>query len=86
MEMRIVITVCDSAADQQCPVWNGSPIKVHWGYADPSNTSGSENDKRQAFELTRQGFGYRMLQLLMLPVDRLDDAELSQVLNDIRQN
>src|SRR4051794_26039583 len=56
-EMRIVITVCDSAAAEQCPYWPGSPVKVHWGYADPSNAL--EADKKQAFELTRQAIGYR---------------------------
>ncbi len=81
--MRIVITVCDSAAAEACPLWPGSPVKVHWGYADPSNAPGGDEGKRQAFELTRQAIGYRMLQLLELPLDRLGDAELQQALNDI---
>ncbi|SAK87008.1 protein tyrosine phosphatase [Caballeronia fortuita] len=81
-QMRIVITVCDSAAAEACPFWPGSPVKVHWGYADPSNAPGDEG-KRQAFDLTRQAIGYRMLQLLELPLDRLGDAELQQALNDI---
>lgn len=74
--MRIVVTVCDSAAAEQCPYWPGSPVKVHWGYADPSNATGGEEAKRQAFELTRQAIGYRMLQLLQLPLATLDDAAL----------
>ncbi|WP_114809592.1 arsenate reductase ArsC [Paraburkholderia kururiensis] len=81
--MRIVITVCDSAAAEQCPLWPGSPVKVHWGYADPSNAPGGDEGKRQTFELTRQAIGYRMLQLLAVPLDRLSDAELQHALNDI---
>lgn len=84
--MSIVITVCDSAAAEQCPLWPGSPVKVHWGYADPSSASGSDTRKRQAFELTRQAIGYRMLQLLELPLGHLSDAELRQALRDIQQN
>lgn len=84
--MRIVITVCDSAAAEQCPFWPGSPVKVHWGYADPSNAPGGDEGKRQAFELTRQAIGYRMLQLLELPLDHLSDAELRQALTDILQS
>ncbi|CAB3796042.1 Arsenate reductase [Paraburkholderia caffeinitolerans] len=82
-KMRIVITVCDSAAAEECPFWPGSPVKVHWGYADPSNAQGGDDGKRQAFELTRQAIGYRMLQLLLLPLDRLDNAELQQALDGI---
>lgn len=81
--MRIVITVCDSAAAEVCPVWPGSPVKVHWGYPDPSNAAGGDEGKRQAFELTRQAIGYRMLQLLQLPLETMPDAELQRALNEI---
>jgi len=82
--MRIVITVCDSAAAEPCPFWPGSPVQVHWGYADPSNAAAA--DKKAAFELTRQALGYRMLQLLALPVDSLSDAELRTALVAISSN
>jgi arsenate reductase len=85
-QMRIVITVCDSAAAEQCPYWPGSPVKVHWGYADPSNAPGGDDDKRQAFELTRQAIGYRMLQLLSLPLDTMSNAELQEHLERISQS
>ncbi|KVD96886.1 ArsC family transcriptional regulator [Burkholderia ubonensis] len=85
-EMRIVITVCDSAAAETCPYWPGSPVKVHWGYADPSNAPGGDDGKRLAFELTRQAIGYRMLQMLMLPLDRMGNAELQTALADISKN
>ena len=81
--MRIVITVCDSAAAEQCPYWPGSPVKVHWGYADPSNAPGGDEGKRVAFELTRQAIAYRMLQLLQLPIETMTDAELQAALTDI---
>ena len=79
-QMRIVITVCDSAAAEQCPWWPGSPVKVHWGYPDPSNAP--EPEKAQAFELTRQALGYRMLQLLSLPITTMDDTALQAALLD----
>ena len=85
-EMRIVVTVCDSAAAETCPYWPGSPVKVHWGYADPSNALGGDDGKRLAFELTRQAIGYRMLQLLRLPLETMVDAELQQALVDISGN
>ena len=82
-QMRIVITVCDSAAAETCPYWPGSPVKVHWGYPDPSNAPGGDEDKRQAFELTRQAIGYRMLQLLQLPLETMSNAELQRALTEI---
>lgn len=85
-QMRIVITVCDSAAAETCPYWPGSPVKVHWGYADPSNAQGGDEGKRQAFELTRQAIGYRMLQLLALPLESLSNAELQAELERISQD
>ncbi len=85
-EMRIVITVCDSAAAEQCPYWPGSPVKVHWGYADPSNALGGDEGKRLAFELTREAIGYRMLQLLALPLESMSNAELQDALNAIAKH
>ena len=81
--MRIVITVCDSAAKETCPYWPGSPVQMHWGYPDPSNAPGGDAGKRQAFELTRQAIGYRMLQLLQLPLESMTTAELQRALNQI---
>ncbi len=87
--LSIVITVCDSAAAEQCPVFfggNGQPIKVHWGYPDPSNAEGGDEGKRRAFELTRQAIGYRMLQLLARPLASMSKAELRQALEDIARS
>jgi arsenate reductase len=78
--MRIVITVCDNAAAEPCPYWPGSPVQVHWGYPDPSLAP--EAEKAQAFELTRQAIGYRMLQLLSLPIGAMNDADLRAALTE----
>ncbi|UXH76700.1 arsenate reductase ArsC [Roseateles amylovorans] len=82
--MRIVITVCDSAAAEPCPYWPGSPVRVHWGFADPSTAP--EAERAQAFALTRQAIGYRMLQLAQLPLDAMTDAELQQALDEISRS
>lgn len=85
--LSLVITVCDSAAAESCPVFfggpGGAPAKVHWGYPDPSNAEGGDAGKRRAFELTRQALGYRMLQLLALPLSTLDRAALQQAAQSI---
>lgn len=85
--LNIVITVCDSAGAESCPVFFGGPgaqpVKVHWGYPDPSNAEGGDEGKRRAFELTRQAIGYRMLQLLALPLDTMDRSALHAALVEI---
>lgn len=81
-----MITVCDSAAAEACPVFfggQGQPLKLHWGYPDPSNAEGGDAGKRRAFELTRQAIGYRMLQLLQLPLAELDRPALQAALEAI---
>ena len=85
--LRIVITVCDSAAAEACPVFRGaagaSPVRVHWGYPDPSRVEGDEAHRQRAFELTRQAIGYRMLQLLALPLETMDRVALQSALAEI---
>jgi arsenate reductase (thioredoxin) len=82
----IVITVCDSAAAESCPLFvardGEAPVKVHWGYPDPSHAEGDEA-KRRAFELTRQALAYRLRQLLDLPLDGMDRGALQQALQAI---
>jgi arsenate reductase len=87
--LSVVITVCDRAAAETCPVFfggNGQPVKVHWGYPDPSNAEGGDEGKRRAFELTRQAIAYRLLQLLALPLDTLRRDELQVALTQIARS
>jgi arsenate reductase len=85
--LSIVITVCDNAATEVCPIFTGQegnpPVKVHWGYPDPSSAEGGDEGKRRAFELTRQAIGYRMLQLLHLPLASMGRSELTTTLQNI---
>ena len=68
------------AEAEACPVFfsaaGGQPVMVHWGYPDPSNADGRDAGKRRAFELTRQAIGYRMLQLLALPIEAMSRGDL----------
>ena len=88
--LSIVITVCDNAAAEQCPVFfstsENPPVKVHWGYPDPSNADGGDAGKQRAFELTRQALGYRMLQLLALPLETTNPQALAASLAEIGRN
>jgi arsenate reductase len=54
-----------------------------WGYPDPSNAQGGDDGKRRAFELTRQAIGYRLLQLLALPIETMDTHTLRHALQAI---
>ena len=87
LPLSVVVTVCDSAAAETCPVFFGGsgaqPVKVHWGYPDPSHAEGGDAGKQRAFELTRQAIGYRMLQLLALPLHTIGRAPLQSALQAI---
>lgn len=88
--LSVVITVCDSAAAETCPVFHvpeGAvpPLRVHWGYPDPSTVE-EEAALLRAFEITRQAIGYRMLQLLALPLESMGREALRDALNRIGQS
>ncbi len=82
-QMRVVITVCDSAAQETCPYWPGSPVKIHWGYPDPSDVGENADEKRAAFESTRQAISDRMRQLAQVPFESLDNAKLQAALEKL---
>lgn len=65
--MDLVITVCDNAAGEVCPYWPGQPATAHWGYADPSEGQGSDDDKRAAFTQTLHQIRRRLELFINLP-------------------
>ncbi|MBP6095499.1 MAG: arsenate reductase ArsC [Methyloversatilis sp.] len=76
--MDLIITVCDSAANEICPVWPGHPATAHWGYADPSVTAGSDAAKLVAFRDTLALMRRRIEILVVLPADRLQALKIEQ--------
>ena len=70
-QMDLIITVCDNAAGEVCPIWPGHPATAHWGYPDPSDTPGSEAEKLAAFERTLIAIRQRIERLVTLPTDKL---------------
>ena len=60
----VVITVCEQAAGESCPLWLGNIPKLHWGLSDPSKLDGSDEQKRQAFLATIQEIEQRVEQLI----------------------
>lgn len=76
--MDLVITVCDNAAGEVCPYWPGQPATAHWGYADPSEGDGSDEDKRQAFTQTLHQIRRRLELFTNLPDSSLRGMALQE--------
>ena len=81
--MDIVITVCDNAAGEVCPIWPGHPATAHWGFPDPSTTAGSDDEKRHAFNQVFVAIRRRVELLVNLPVDKLERLALANELKRI---
>jgi arsenate reductase (thioredoxin) len=78
-ELDLIITLCDSAAGETCPVWPGRPISAHWGLPDPAAVAG-EAERRAAFAATLRALEARIAQLVDLPIAELDAAGLRRQL------
>lgn len=70
--MDFVITVCDQAAGEVCPVWPGQPITAHWGLPDPAAVEGSDEEERRAFTDTAVALKRRIEFMLALPLAKLE--------------
>ncbi len=79
----IVITVCDKAAGEACPVYFGPALKAHWGLEDPSEVHGDETAINAAFHATLARIETRCRAFLALPFAELDRAALKRELDRI---
>ena len=82
-DLDLIITVCDNAAREVCPVWPGHPLTAHWGVADPAAVQGSDAQKQQAFRQAFETLQTRIQGLIELPIVELNPETLKQRLNEI---
>ena len=81
--LDFVITVCDNAAGEVCPVWPGQPMTAHWGVADPATVVGSDEEKRKAVSEAARILLSRIRLFTSLPLDKLDRLSLQNKLREI---
>ncbi|MFI5268993.1 MAG: arsenate reductase ArsC, partial [Chloroflexota bacterium] len=81
--MDVVITVCDQAAAESCPLWPGAPVRVHWGLPDPASVQGGRAERLAAFARSFTELEKRIDLMLALPLDFLSPDELEGQLRAI---
>jgi arsenate reductase (thioredoxin) len=82
-EMDLIVTVCDNAAGEVCPVWLGAPMTAHWGVDDPAAVEGDEDTRRHAYMKAFAELRRRVELLVALPIDKLDRLIAEQRIRDI---
>jgi protein-tyrosine-phosphatase len=85
-QMDLVITVCDNAAGEVCPFWPGQPATAHWGYADPSELKGSDEERAEAFRLTLHAIRRRLDLLVNLPPQGVSKLMLQNTARDLAKS
>lgn len=81
--LHFVITVCDNAAGEVCPVWPGQPISAHWGLPDPAVAAGSEAEVALAFAETYRMLKNRIEAFAAFPLASLDRLSLKRRMDEI---
>ena len=82
-KMDLVITVCDNAAGEVCPIWPGHPISAHWGIPDPAEVKGDDEAAKKAFADAFMVLSRRIALMVSLPLEKLDRLALQKELVDI---
>tara|TARA_R110002095_G_scaffold143571_1_gene124218 strand:+ start:142 stop:933 length:792 start_codon:yes stop_codon:yes gene_type:complete len=81
--MDFVFTVCNRAANEECPTWPGQPISGHWGMPDPVKAQGTDAEKRLAFQQTYGGLYNRINAFTSLSFEMLDRGTLQKHVDEI---
>ncbi len=81
--MDFVFTVCDRAANEDCPTWPGQPVSGHWGLPDPVKATGTDAEKRLAFRQTYGALHNRISAFTALSFDLLDRRSLQENIDQI---
>lgn len=84
-EFDFIFTVCDSAAEESCPIWPGHPMTAHWGIPDPAAAHGTDAEKHMAFAKAARQLGNRISLLVNLPLASLDPMAVKSHLDEISQ-
>ena len=82
-KLDFVFTVCDSAANEVCPIWPGQPMTAHWGLPDPAAVRGTEAEKAFAFDDTYRMLNQRISIFVNLPLESLNKLSLQKQLDAI---
>ncbi len=85
-QMDLIITVCDNAAGEVCPIWPGHPATAHWGYPDPSALEGTDEEKLEAFRKTMHTIKRRLELLCSLPADKLKNSALQSAARELSKS
>ncbi|MGD9294698.1 MAG: ArsR family transcriptional regulator, partial [Roseobacter sp.] len=78
-----VFTVCDQAANEECPAWTGQPVSAHWGMPDPVKAEGTDAEKSLAFHQAYGALHNRIKAFSALPISSLDRISLQKAVDDI---
>ena len=82
-QLDFIITVCDNAAGEVCPIWPGHPVTAHWGLPDPADVEGTQAEKLLAFRETVRALENRIRPFVELPIASLDRRKVQEDMREI---
>jgi arsenate reductase len=84
-QFDFIVTVCDNAAGEVCPIWPGKPVRSHWGIPDPAAVEGSPTEVGLAFTEAYRQLSNRIQLFLALPIEKLDSLSVKRRMDEIGQ-